>query len=420
MTATAVQVEPKPKPKSRDKGKGDGVDLVDVRARVDKIFVALADDGVERDSQVRALALSFVLQEHALLVGPPGTAKSRLIDNLARCVTKVRYVRKLYHPFMTPDEAIGPMDLQAFQKQGVYRRHLQGGICAAEIVFGDELFKGNGALLNTHLTLLNERLYDDPSQGGMVPVPLRMYVSASNEYPSDACLGALYDRLLIRDQVPYIVSRRNLRNLLRRKAAKSKAGQEFSPPCTITLDEWDAVAADVDNVKISDKVIDKFLELKQDLAKAGIIVSDRRSVQALRVIKASAWLDEASEASFDDLQALKYVLWDKPAEQEQLSAFLGALDRSTTAKALDAIDNVLRVFADRPTDQSEGVEPYREKMYAVMAALESTGKAIHEQREAGDFSKRGLIKVDRRGAELREAFLACKSEVAKTVGSVFS
>ena len=66
----------------------------------------------------------------------------------------------------------------------------------AEVAFIDEVFKANSAILNTLLTILNERLFDNGSE--RVPVPLVTLVAASNEMPESEELDALYDRFLLR------------------------------------------------------------------------------------------------------------------------------------------------------------------------------------------------------------------------------
>jgi MoxR-like ATPase len=393
------------------------VDVADARKRLQKIEVALGDHSVERERQVRAMLLAFVMQEHCFLVGPPGCNKSGMIEGLAQCLeVPTRYVRKLYHAFMTPDESVGPMNLQDFQKLGVFRRNLEGGVCAAEIVFGDEVFKGNAAQLNTHLTLLNEREYE------MLPIPLRSFLAASNEFPSDKSLGALYDRFLVRDQLGYIVSKRKLRNLLRRVANQPKSAQKFVPPCMVSLDEWDAITASMETVFVPDAVIDKFMDLCSKLASAGIIVSDRRKVQSMRVLKASAWLEGEKECGVDDLQALQFVLWDNKEEQEQLVAVLNALDRSNTSKAIGMIDDVLRAFSDRPTGPTDcsSVEEYREQIGAVEMQILNVAEQMSKQMKDGAFSKRGIEKIKRRASDLKEARQACKDEIAATVGAVMA
>src|SRR5260370_40402019 len=66
----------------------------------------------------------------------------------------------------------------------------------AELVFLDEVFKSNSAILNALLTLLNERRLT--SGGQVLSSPLISAFGASNEVPSDDALTAIYDRFLVR------------------------------------------------------------------------------------------------------------------------------------------------------------------------------------------------------------------------------
>jgi MoxR-like ATPase len=88
-------------------------------------------------------------------------------------------------------------DLFLVLKQSASSRLVQ-----AEVAFIDEVFKANSAILNTLLTLLNERLFDNGNE--RLPVPLVCLVAASNELPESEELGALYDRFLIRCAVKQV------------------------------------------------------------------------------------------------------------------------------------------------------------------------------------------------------------------------
>ena len=67
---------------------------------------------------------------------------------------------------------------------------------SSSVAFLDEVFKANSAILNSLLTILNERKFDNGNQ--RVEVPLMAVVAASNELPDNEELDALYDRFLIR------------------------------------------------------------------------------------------------------------------------------------------------------------------------------------------------------------------------------
>ena len=53
-----------------------------------------------------------------------------------------------------------------------------------------EVFKANSAILNSLLTILNERLFDNGTE--RMEVPLLVLVGASNELPESEELDALY------------------------------------------------------------------------------------------------------------------------------------------------------------------------------------------------------------------------------------
>jgi MoxR-like ATPase len=388
----------------KNNGKGRAIDAL--RADVWAIRDALSASLTERDDAIEAHLTAFVSQEHIVSEGPPGTAKSLLADAINQCVTGGEYVRKLMHKFVTADELIGPMDLGHFKTHNSYKRVLGGGAAAATGLFLDEIFKSNAAVLNTLLTLLEERQYSDQAHG-TIKVPVRMACAASNEFPQEEILAALYDRFLFRDRVHYIQSRDAKRRLLLGKASTAKVSQKFTPPCTITVDEWDRIAADVDAVELPAALVDKFLDFQDLLAKDGIILSDRRSVKVLRAIKASAWLDGDSVATVDHLFVLRFCCWDTPEEQEKVVAACNKLDKSATREALDQIDAALRAYRDMPVEP----EARLRELGNVLTLITKTGKSIGTKRKAGAFGKRSAEKIGRRMAELQAAYKDLESQV---------
>ena len=130
---------------------------------------ALERDLVERDAEARLLLLALVGGEHLLLLGPPGTAKSELCRRLSR-LSGLSYFERTLTRFSTPEELFGPLSLAALERDE-YRRATAGYAPEAELLFIDDVFKSNSAILNTLLTLLNERLFDDGATRGAVPRP---------------------------------------------------------------------------------------------------------------------------------------------------------------------------------------------------------------------------------------------------------
>src|SRR5579872_1622121 len=162
--------------------------------RLGQLARVLQDRFLGKDEVIRLLVVAAIAGEHAVLIGPPGTAKSALIRTFARLL-HARYFEYLLTRFTEPNEIFGPVDIAAF-REGRYERRTEGMLPEAEIVFLDEVFKSNSAILNSLLTLLNERKYT--SGGHVIRCPLLSAFGASNEVPADETLTAIYDRFLLR------------------------------------------------------------------------------------------------------------------------------------------------------------------------------------------------------------------------------
>src|ERR1017187_1124322 len=145
-------------------------------SRLARLARTLEDRFLGKDEIVRLLLVATSGAEHAVLVGLPGTAKSALIRTFARLM-QARYFEYLLTRFTEPNEIFGPVDIAAF-REGRYERRTEGMLPDAEIVFLDEVFKSNSAILNSLLTLLNERRYT--SGGHVVRCPLLSAFGAAN------------------------------------------------------------------------------------------------------------------------------------------------------------------------------------------------------------------------------------------------
>jgi len=163
-------------------------------SRLHEVADTLDGQFLGKSEVIRLLLIAVVAREHLVLIGPPGTAKSALLRALAELLD-ARYFEYLLTRFTEPNEIFGPVDIAAF-REGNYRRRTEGMLPEAEVVFLDEVFKSNSAILNALLSLLNERRFT--SGGRVIECPLISAFGASNEVPSDESLAALFDRFLLR------------------------------------------------------------------------------------------------------------------------------------------------------------------------------------------------------------------------------
>jgi MoxR-like ATPase len=375
------------------------VDLERVRKSFVAIRAGLESAYRERAGAIECVILAALAGCHALMIGPPGTAKSALFFSFLASFTDARKFQTLVTKFGTEDEYFGPVKLSAL-KQDKWERNLDGRLAAVECAFMDEVFKGSDSLLNTLLSAMNERLYKGES------IPLRMLVLASNELPQEEILAAVYDRFLLRDVVDYIEADAVWMDLM-------ISPPTYVPTAQITLAEWDAARAAVDAVVLPRHVVTTMLAIRTNLKAAGIIASDRRWLSLCRVLRAAAWLDGETEVGMDHLQILRFGLWNKPEERPAVVAVLAQLDRTHVQKASEIIDDALRAYAQRPVSASSSTSELTALTEKIKAAAVNV-KGILD----GAKSKRVAERIQPKLAELGKAYDDCKKAVTLRIANL--
>ncbi len=172
-------------------------EIDDIRMRILQHRRDLKEYFVGRDAEIDLTILCAAAQEPLLLVGPPGTAKSDLVVKFAESLGlgSDEYFEYMLTKFTEPSEILGPIDIELL-KQGRYVRRVNGMLPTARVAFLDEIFKSNSAILNTLLTILNERkFYQD---GKPERVNLLMLFAATNEIPEQTELEAMADRFVLK------------------------------------------------------------------------------------------------------------------------------------------------------------------------------------------------------------------------------
>lgn len=375
------------------------VDIDMVRKKFLRIRTDLEKSFRERERAIECIMLAALSGSHALLVGPPGTAKSALFFAFLASFQDARKFQTLVTKFGTEDEYFGPVKLSAL-KQDKWERNLDGRLAAVECAFLDEVFKGSDSVLNTLLSAMNERLYKGAQ------IPLRMLVGASNELPQEEILAAVYDRFLLRDVVEYVQADAVWMDLL-------LSPPTYSPSVFISLGEWDAVRQAVDNMPLPSHVVRTMLQVRGELAKSGIVASDRRWIALTRIMRASAWLDGESEVQNDHMQVLRYGLWNKPEDRPTLKAVLDNLDRSHVAKAAEMIDDTLRVIAARPPSKSSTID----ELTALVTRVKGTAESVKNILD-GARSKRVAERIEPKLSELQTAYTDCKRALGERVAAM--
>lgn len=378
---------------------------IPLQRKMEQAFALLERRFFERSELIHLLLLGIMSGENALLIGPPGTAKSQMARAIAQLFGSEHWFDYLLTRFTTPDEIFGPVSLQQL-KNDRYMRKTTGFLPSAQFAFLDEIFKANSAILNSLLSILNERVYFNGAD--KEEVPLLFLIAASNELPDEnEQLAALYDRFLIRYEVRYLQHAASYESLF-------NAPREPLPVVFSLYDVKDVREAAA-QVTIPESLIYFLYRLKQDLQEKEYELSDRRWSKIGHVWKTLAALHGREEVSIWDTVFTPHMLWDVPEDLPVLQELFDLRFNEALRREIEqelplrryqqVVDKWLEKEADLHAFQfkkevgaklgKDAQEQYREMLLSCQAELEETARDLRNrllqwQQKEGDLA--GMIR----------------------------
>ena len=280
-----------------------------MKERMIKIVEILNNGIHERGETISVSFLAALSGQNIFLFGPPGTAKSLIARRLSHAFETNSYFEYLMHRFSTPEEVFGPVSITELKKDNFVRK-TEGFLPQSDFAFLDEIWKSSPSILNTLLTIINEKSFRNGAE--IESAPLKALIAASNETPPPGQgLEALYDRFLIRLDVSPMEEKTNFESLL--KSQPTSAELEFPVDLKVKREEWERWSREIHKVKLSEETLNIIHDIRLSFAEKGeeldVYVSDRRWQKAAILLKAAAFFSGRKETNLVDTLLLRHCLW---------------------------------------------------------------------------------------------------------------
>lgn len=310
--------------------------------RIEKLLDVLGSGLYEKETVVKLGLLTALAGESMFMLGAPGCAKSMITRRIKEAFKAddkdgVKHFETLLNQFTTPEEVFGNISLKALNgelpdengnKKEEYRRLTDKMLPEADIAFLDEIWKASPAILNTLLTIVNERKFHNGSK--VMNVPLKALFAASNELPAKGKgLEALYDRFIFRLPVDFIKNEDDFFEMIDQPAHEEFKLNDEDKKLLITNTELKEWAKEIDKVSLrsSKQVISAIRKemtllnnaMSDEDKKNGELfeVGDRRWKKIAHILKTSAFLNDRNEVDLMDCSLIENCIWGTEKQQKK-------------------------------------------------------------------------------------------------------
>ena len=281
------------------------------KEKINYIIKKLSEGLYEKEDAISFTFLCALAGKSVFLYGPPGTAKSLIVRRIASAFRDSKYFGQLMNRFTTPEDVFGPVSLSKL-KEDKFERQTEGYLPKADFVFLDEIWKSSPAILNTLLTIINEKIYRNGSVEEKVP--LKILVAASNETPPKGQgLEAMYDRFIMRLLVNPAEDIDNFKSLIVDKDVSFDA--DLKEEDKISAEDLESLKSNIEEVEVPSNILNIIISIKNEIDEYNngnnepIYISDRRWKNIVYILKASAYFSDRKEILPSDCFLISNCIW---------------------------------------------------------------------------------------------------------------
>lgn len=280
-----------------------------LKERTTEIIKHLNEGIHEREETIAVSFLAALSDQSVFLFGPPGTAKSLIARRISRAFETNSYFEYLMHRFSTPEDVFGPISITELKKDNLLRR-TEGFLPQSDFAFLDEIWKSSPSILNTLLTIINEKVFRNGTE--VETVPLKALVAASNETPPPGQgLEAMYDRFLVRLNISPMEDLPSFKALLNSRPTLPDV--DLPEGLSVKQGEWEEWGERLHEVDLSQEALNVIQDIRLAFEEKGedldVYVSDRRWQRAAILLKAAAFFCGRDEVNLVDCLLLRHCLW---------------------------------------------------------------------------------------------------------------
>lgn len=280
-----------------------------LKERTTEIIKHLNEGIHEREETIAVSFLAALSDQSVFLFGPPGTAKSLIARRISRAFETNSYFEYLMHRFSTPEDVFGPISITELKKDNLLRM-TEGFLPQSDFAFLDEIWKSSPSILNTLLTIINEKVFRNGTE--VESVPLKALIAASNETPPPGQgLEAMYDRFLVRLNITPMEDVPSFKALLNSRPALPDV--DLPVGLSVKQEEWEEWSERLHEVDLSQEALNVIQDIRLAFEEKGedldVYVSDRRWQRAAILLKAAAFFCGRDEVNLVDCLLLRHCLW---------------------------------------------------------------------------------------------------------------